>query len=281
MKLTRGNAVGGVSRYNIEALSKSLHLLGLFTQKTPTLSLTEITELLTLNKSTAFRILETLESSGYLERDPVTRRYRPSLKVLQLGFLAINRLEVRQVARPYLEKLAQEVDETVSLCVLHDADIIYVDRIRNRAIVGVVLEIGSHVPAHSTTVGKVLLAHLPRDELKKRLGLQTLKRFTHRTITNLESLLNQLAAIRKNGFAISDGELAVGLRAAGAPIHDMNNKVPAAINVSGSASSISLQRLKKELVPAVVRTAERISLSLGYMPPREGTMPPGGKDGWT
>jgi IclR family transcriptional regulator, pca regulon regulatory protein len=176
MKLARVGGDKDKSRYNIETLARGLNILELFTSRTPSLSLVEITASLSLNKSTAFRILATLESSGYLERDPTTRKYRPSLKVLQLGFLAINRLEVRQVARPYLEKLSQEVNETVSLCVLHGADIVYVDRIRNRAIVGVVLDIGSHVPAHSTTVGKVLLSNLPADELQKRLETSILKR---------------------------------------------------------------------------------------------------------
>jgi PcaR/PcaU/PobR family beta-ketoadipate pathway transcriptional regulator len=273
MKLVRVKADKEGSRYNIETLARGLNILELFTQKTPCLSLTEITGSLKLSKSTVFRILATLESSGYLDRDPATRRYRPSLKVLQLGFLAINRLEVRQVARPYLERLSQEVNETVSLCVLHGSDIVYVDRIRNRAIVGVVLDIGSHVPAHSTTVGKILLAYLPPGELRRRLGETKLERYTSRTITDGDALLAQLSGIREDGYAISDGELAVGLRAVGAPIRDMSNDVVAAINVSGSQGTISLQRLRKELLPAVVRTANQISLALGYIARGEGTAP--------
>ncbi len=269
MKLARVGGDKERSRYTIETLARGLNILELFTSRTPSLSLAEITASLSLNKSTAFRILATLESSGYLERDPTTRKYRPSLKVLQLGFLAINRLEVRQVARPYLEKLSQEVNETVSLCVLHGADIVYVDRIRNRAIVGVVLDIGSHVPAHSTTVGKILLSNLPADELQKRLEVSNLERYTPRTIIDRNTLLTQLSVIRENGYAVSDGELAVGLRAAGAPIRDMSREVVAAINVSGSMGTISLQRLRKELVPAVVRTARQISLALGYIPDEE------------
>jgi PcaR/PcaU/PobR family beta-ketoadipate pathway transcriptional regulator len=256
------------SRYNIEALSRGLGILELFTAKNPSLTLTEVAALLTLNKSTAFRILSTLETMGYLERDPASRRYRPSLKVLHLGFGAINRLEVRQVARQYLEQVAQELDETVSLAVLYGTDIIYVDRIRNRAIVGVVLDIGSHVPAHCTTMGKVLLANLEEDELQAFLGMGELTRYTSRTLTDKDILLKELEAIRRDGYATSDGELAIGLRAAGAPIRDNNGKAVAAIGISGSMSTINLQRLRKEIVPAVVRTAEQISLALGYIPIR-------------
>ncbi len=256
------------SRYNIEALSRGLGILELFTFKNPSLTLTEIAALLSLNKSTAFRILATLEAMGYLERDAASRRYRPSLKVLHLGFGAINRLEVRQVARPHLEAVAQELDETVSLSVLYGTDIIYIDRVRNRAIVGVVLDIGSHVPAHCTTMGKVLLANLPTDELKAFIQMADLARYTTRTVTDKDVLLAELEAIRKNGYAVSDGELAIGLRAAGAAILDHNGKAIAAIGISGSMSTISVPRLKKEIVPAAVRTAEHVSLALGYIPAR-------------
>jgi PcaR/PcaU/PobR family beta-ketoadipate pathway transcriptional regulator len=254
------------SRYNIEALARGLDILELFTYDNPSLSLTEIVAILNLSKSTIFRILSTLETSGYLERDPGTRRYRPSLKVLQLGFTAINSLEVRQVARPLLERLAQEVDETVSLCVLDGTRVVYVDRVRNRAIVGLVLDIGSHVPAHCTTMGKILIANLLPDKLDKFLKNTNFKKFTPRTITDRQTFLAELSKIRKDGFAVSDGELAIDLRAAGAPIFNITQRTVAAINVSGSTSTISLQRLKKEIVPAVMKTAHQISLALGYRP---------------
>ncbi|MEI6291923.1 MAG: helix-turn-helix domain-containing protein, partial [Chloroflexota bacterium] len=113
------------SRYNIEALSRGLEILSLFSARCPTLSLMQIVEKLHINKSTAFRVLSTLESMQYLEHDPSTRLYRPGLKVLQLGFTAINGIELRQLARPHLERLSQLVGETVSLAVLNDFHAIY------------------------------------------------------------------------------------------------------------------------------------------------------------
>jgi len=266
MKLIKTRTEKPEPRYNIESLARGLDILDLFTPDNSSLSLTEIVASLKQNKSTIFRVLSTLETMGYLERDPTSRRYHPSLKVLQLGFTAINRLDVRQVARPYLERLARELDETVSLCVLHGTNVIYVDRVRNHSIVGVVIDIGSRVPAHCTTLGKVLLANLASDNLDRFLKNAKLKRYTPNTITEQQALLSELSQIKKNGYAISDGELAVGLRAVGVPIFDNGTKAIAAINVSGSATTISLQRLKKEIVPAVVRTAAQISLALGYIP---------------
>ncbi len=251
-------------RYGIEALARGLEILALFSSESPSLSLTEIVATLDLNKSTAFRVLSTLEALGYLERDPATRRYRPGLKVLQLGFTALNGLEVGQVARPYLERLAQRVDETASLGVLDGMRVMYVDRIRNRAIVGVVIGIGSHVPAHCTSLGKVLLADLPPDELNHRLADADLKAFTSHTLTDQRALLGELTLVRQRGYATSNEELAVGLRAVAAPIRNASRKAVAAINVSGPVTTISRERLKVEIIPAVVKTAAQISLTLGY-----------------
>lgn len=254
------------SRYNIEALARGLDILELFSPQNNSLNLTEVVSLLKLNKSTIFRLLSTLETMGYLDRDPETRRYRPSLKVLHLGYTVINSLEVRQVARPHLERLAREVEETVSLCMLDGGHVIYVDRVRNKAIVGVMLKTGSRIPAHCATVGKVLLADLPADELDVFFSGAELTRCTSRTISDREALLCELTKVRKKGYAICDGELALGLRAAGAPIYNHQQKAIAAINVSGSSTTLSINHLKKVIVPAVVRTAAQISFALGYPP---------------
>jgi IclR family pca regulon transcriptional regulator len=269
MKTSAQAPEGEKSRYNIDALARGLEILALFSKENGSLSMSEIVASLGLNKSTAFRMLSTLETMGYLERDPSTRRYRPSVKVLQLGFAAINGLEFRQVARPFLERLAGELNETITLGVLNGANVFYVDRIRNQAIVGVLLNIGSRLPAHCTTVGRVLLSGLAPDEIKRFLETADLRRYTPRTITSPDALLSEVAAVRRNGYAICDQELAVGLRAAGAPIRDRSGKIVAAINATGSMMTISLQRLRKEIVPAVVRTAREISLSLGYVPWQE------------
>lgn len=254
------------SRYNIEALTRGLEILSLFSTETPWLSLMEVVHALGINKSTAYRVLSTLEALGYLQRDPTTRRYRPSLKVLELGFTALNSLEVRQVARPYLERLAQEVNETVSLGMLDGLRVVYIDRVRNRSIVGVVLGVGSHVPAHCTALGKVLLADLKPEELEARFAHHPLIALTPRSIVDPVKLFEELESIRQRGYAINDEELAIGLRAVAAPIRDFSQKTVAAINVSGAVTTISLERLESELAPAVLETAAQISAALGYIP---------------
>jgi len=266
MKHSDAEAKKRTSRYNVEALARGLDILELFTSQNTSLTLTESVSLLNLSKSTVFRLLSTLQTLGYLDLDPETRRYCPSLKVLQLGFTAINSLEVHQVARPHLERLAQELDETVSLCVLDGNHVIYVDRVRNKSIVGVMLKVGSRIPAHCTTIGKVLLADLPPDKLDLFFNSAKLTQYTSRTMCMREVLLSELVKVRKNGYAICDGELAVGLRASGAPIYNRQQKAIAGINVTGASATISMNRLKKNIIPAIVRTAAQISFAFGFDP---------------
>jgi IclR family pca regulon transcriptional regulator len=251
------------SQYEIEALVRGLDVLKLFTQEHPRWSLSEIVEALDISKSTAFRVLATLESSGYLERDSQSRQYRPGVNVLELGFVALSGLEVRQVAHPYLERLGQEVNETSSLAVREGTSIVYVDRVRNRAIVGILLGVGSRAPGHCTGLGKALLAEMDPDELEGMLGDAPLERYTPRTIVDVSKLLADLKRARQRGFATNDEEFVVGLRTVAAPIRDRTGQVVAAIGVSGSVVTISRQRMQSELGPAVRAAADEVSRELG------------------
>jgi IclR family pca regulon transcriptional regulator len=255
------------SPYEIEALVRGLDVLKLFTQEHPRWSLSEIVDALGMTKSTAFRVLATLESSGYLERDGESRLYRPGVNVLELGFVALNGLEVRQIAHPYLERLAQELNETASLAVREGTDIVYVDRVRNRAIVGILLGIGSRAPGHCTGLGKALLADLDPAQLDEMLRKVKLERLTPRTIVDTSRLAADLKRARQRGFATNDEEFVVGLRTVAAPIRDRSGTAVAAIGMSGPVVTISRKRMLEELGPAVRGAAAEISRELGF---REG-----------
>jgi IclR family pca regulon transcriptional regulator len=229
------------SQYEIEALVRGLDVLKLFTQERPRWSLSEIVEALGISKSTAFRVLATLE----------------------LGFVALSGLEVRQVAHPYLERLALDLNETSSLAVREGTDIVYVDRVRNRAIVGILLGVGSRGPGHCTGLGKALLAELDPDELEGMLGDGKLQRYTPRTIVDIAKLQADLKRVRQRGFATNDEEFVVGLRTVAAPIRDRSGVAVASIGVSGPVGSISRERMLTELGPAAAAAAAEISRELG------------------
>jgi IclR family pca regulon transcriptional regulator len=254
------------SPYKIESLLRGLQVLSLFNREAAALSLTEIKDAAKLNKTTAFRIVSTLESAGYLERDPQSKRYRPGLKVLQLGFTALSSLEFRQVARPYLRRLSQEVGRTVSLSVLDGMEVVYVDRVRVRQVFGVVLGLGSRIPAHCASLGKALLAYLPPEELNQRLDSADLDAYTPNTITKRDALEAELARVREQGYSINDEEWVLGLRSTASPILDDSGVVVGAINISVSVAEVSRKELENRFSPAVRTTAQEISYALGYSP---------------
>jgi len=253
------------TRYNIEALARGLEILALFSVEKPSLSLSQIVETLQLNKSTAYRMVSTLVSLQYLEQNSQTRLYRPGLQVLRLGFTAINTLDVRQVARPHLELLAQQLGETVSLAVLDGFRTVYVDRVRNQSIVGVMLGVGSSLPAHCSSLGQVLLAGLADDELDLLLAGHELTPYTAKTITSSETLRTALEEIRRRGYAIGDEQLAAGLRAVSAPVRNSAGRTVAAVNVTGSTDRLSYERIDEEIIPALVAATTQISTALGYI----------------
>ncbi|MFH1634414.1 MAG: IclR family transcriptional regulator [Chloroflexota bacterium] len=254
------------NKYTVDVLVRGLNILTLFNREKSTLSLKEIVDLSGLNKTTAFRLVSTLKEAGYLMRDFDTKRYRPGIKVLQLGFTAITSIDFRPVAHPYLEQLSQQVDETVSMSILDGMEIVYVDRVRNQQIMGVVLGLGSRLPAHCASMGKTMLAYLPPEELKHRLENANLKGHTPKSLSTRQALNAELTLIRQQGYAINDEELEIGLRSVAAPIWDHSKRVVAAINIAGTAARTPMERMKGELAQAVRHTAFQTSQALGYTP---------------
>ncbi len=254
------------SRYKIESLEHGLEILTLFTTDRSSLNLTEIVRATQLTKSTAFRMVSTLELLGYLERDPETRHYRPGLKVLQLGFTALNSLDVAQIGQPYLKSLSDACGETTNIAIRDGAEIVYVARNATRQIIGVNVQRGSRAPAYCTSMGKAQLIDLSQKELFDLLGEGPYPKMTPSTILYLKDMLLELEKIRQQGYAINDEELAIGLRSVAAPIRGNRGKMVAAINISVPGSRISRQEIEEQLAPKVVKTARLISSLLGAPP---------------
>jgi PcaR/PcaU/PobR family beta-ketoadipate pathway transcriptional regulator len=250
-------------RYFIEALHRGLSVLEVFSQNSSALSLAEISAKVELDKSTVFRFVYTLEQLGYLERDKDTKQYRPGLEVLKLGFTALNSLDIVQLARPYLEALQQEMNESVNMAIRDGANIVYIARFTPAQIVNINLQVGSRLPVHCTSMGKALLVDLSQNDLRELLGPGPYEAFTPNTITTLDDLVADVAQVRERDFAISDEELTIGVRSAAALIRRSNEDIVASINVSALSTHISHEKLVERMAPSVVRTAKRISSALG------------------
>ncbi len=251
------------SRYFIEALGRGLQVLEAFSVKDHSLTLTEISDAVGLNKSTAFRFVYTLESLGYLERNPETKRYRPGLKVLRLGFAALNSLELAQIARPFLKILSKRCGETTNMTVRDGDQIVYVARNKTQQVISVNLQLGSRLPVHCTSMGKALLVDFSREELRQLLGEGPYAVMGPNTISTLDGLTAELEQVRRRGYAINDEELAAGLRSVAAPVRGHQSQVVAAINISIPSARASRQEMERSLAAMALETANEISLALG------------------
>lgn len=251
------------SRYFIEALHRGLRILEVFSEETPKLTLAEIVEAVGLDKSTAFRFVYTLQTLGYLERDPDSKRYRPGLKVLKLGFTALNSLDVAQLARPYLKELSEKTGEATNMAMRDGAEIVYVVRISPMQLVHINLHVGSRLPAHCTSMGKALLAGFSREKVRGLLGEGPFEALTPKTITDLDALMVELDQANQQGYAITDEELVIGARSLAAPLRQTDGDAVAAINVCVSSARLARDEMEERFAEAVVETAQRISLALG------------------
>jgi IclR family acetate operon transcriptional repressor len=223
---------------------------------------TEIADELGVHKSTAFRLLATLESRGLAEQNMARGKYRLGFGVVNLASAVTASLDLNRVSRTVCEALARQVGETVNLAI-HDGDaVINVDQVMGSSAVTTVNWVGKRNPLHATSSGKVFLAHMPAENLDDHLG-RPLPRFTPNTITRPDELRRQLGTVRANGYASTVEELEVGLNAVAAPIQSFEGTVVAALSASGPAYRLtpdSLVQVARQTVLAAATISER----LGY-----------------
>ncbi len=252
------------------SLERGLAVLSCFTPERPVLGITDIADKLGISKSTIHRYASTLVALGYLEQGPASPKYRLGLRAADLGLSALSSMGLREHAHPYLQELRRRSTFTVDLGVLDEgAEIRYLDCVRSfrgeQAKIDLGLRPGSTLPAYCTSMGKLLLAHLPEDEQRERIdGIAGLTKRAPNTITSKSMLRKELAQVRETDLAVDDQELALALRSIAAPLRDEAREVIAAIDMVAPTSAISLDQLVGELGPRLTATADRISARLGF-----------------
>jgi IclR family transcriptional regulator, pca regulon regulatory protein len=251
-----------------QSLERGLAILSSFRSGSPLLGVSDLAREVGLSRSTTHRYISTLAALGYLQQDPTTRKYRLGPRVLDLGFSAINSMDLREVAAPHLQALSDETGRTVNMAVLDGADIVYIERCRTsqrgQRDIDLNLHIGSRLPAYCTSMGKVLLAGL--EPARQREVLEEVQ-FTQRgpnTLTELEDLLVELQKVKEDGLAVNNEELAYGLRSIAAPVRSQTGEVVAAINLAVHRTMVSLDSLVAHLGPQLKKTAGEISARIGY-----------------
>jgi DNA-binding IclR family transcriptional regulator len=222
---------------------------------------TELARRLGLHKSTASRLLATLQKRGLVEQDDETGKYRLGLVVIRLAERAERTLDLRGIAMPELERLARLTHETTGLGVLDGDTFLTVAQADGPNLIAVGDWTGRSVPLHCVASGKVLLAALAEREVLQ-IVRRGLVRYTERTIVELEPLLEELARVRRRGYATAVGEYEIGLNAVSAPVHDARGHVVAAVDIWGPAFRLTPRRMP-ELAAQVRETAAAVSIRLG------------------
>jgi IclR family pca regulon transcriptional regulator len=228
-------------------------------------TLTDVAKATGLSRAAARRFLLTLDNIGYVEHHE--GRFALTPLVLELGHAYLTSLGLPEIAQPHLERLVRDVQESSSVSILDDTDILYVARVHTRRIMTVSINVGTRFPAWATSMGRVLLADMPADERATILDRSPLEGFTPSTIADREGLEKELDKIAKQGYAIVDQELEIGLRSVAAPIRRTGGKVTAAVNLSVQAATTSVKEIRDRLVDPLLETAEAISGDLQMVDP--------------
>ncbi len=249
----------------VESLRKGLEVMEAFSSHKPRLRLQEVARLTGQPKATAYRLLRTLMSLGYVRYDQSSQEFYLGSRVMSLGFTVLSSLDLREAARPYLEELSAKTKQNVNLGILDRCDVIYIERIKTRRILNIDLFVGSRLPAHSTSIGQAILAFLPEDELEELIGIMSKDELVASEIGGHgEALKERLAQVRRQGYALNDQDTFVGLRAVAAPLFNKQGRPEGAVNLATFSQLTTREELLQMHLPWLLTTVASISRSRGF-----------------
>jgi IclR family transcriptional regulator, pca regulon regulatory protein len=244
----------------LQSLERGIAVIQVFSRDNPSLTLSEVARMTGVTRATARRILLTLEELGHVRSDG--RRFSLTPRVLSLGWAYLSSLGLWEIAQPLMEELVEETGESCSAATLDLPDVVYVARVPTRRIMTIALGVGTRLPAYATSMGRVLLAAMPEDELDEFLAGRRFEALTERTVTEPAQLRGIVGEVREQGFALVDQELEIGLRSIAVPLTGADGRTMAALNVSAAAPRVPLEELEERLLPALRQTGEAISAAL-------------------
>jgi DNA-binding IclR family transcriptional regulator len=249
---------------NVQSLERALTILNKLSEYPDGIQIARLSEQVGLTKSTVHRLLATLSSMNYVVQDEETDKYKLGLQVLFLSRNLLNNNNIVATAKPYLEKLSAEVNETVHLCIEDLGEIIYIDKIESNQTIRMYSRIGSRAPMHSTGVGKILLSGKNQDEFNKLISKITFVKKTPNTITSKEELILEIEKVKQQGYALDNAENEEVLRCIAAPIFDHKGKIVASFSVSGPTNRVTKEAINDTLIDLMKQYSIAISRNLGY-----------------
>ncbi|MDF3854223.1 IclR family transcriptional regulator C-terminal domain-containing protein [Paracoccus sp. P2] len=238
----------------IASLAKGLGVIEAFRAERPRLSIAEVAEATGLDRATARRCLLTLHELGYADYDGKFFTLTP--RILRLGMGALAAMPLAQLVQPWLDQLSEQIGQSTSVSILDDTEIVYLARAAQRRVMSIGLMPGSRLPAHCTSMGRVLLAALPEPEARAIVERSDLTPRTRHSLTAPNEIMARIARARDDGHAVIDQEVELGLRSLAVPLLNAHGRVVAALNTGVAAVQSSAEELVALYLPALLRVQE-------------------------
>jgi IclR family pca regulon transcriptional regulator len=244
----------------VQSFVRGLDVIRSFSRARPRMTLSEVAEGTRMTRAAARRFLLTLVKENYAQTDGKYFELRP--KVLDLGFAYLASMTLWDIAEPIMRSVVEKTQESCSMAVLDDLEIVYVARVPTNRVMTIGLNVGSRLPVYCTSMGRVLLASLPEEALAKQLSKITPQKLTPQTITSKVKLRDELRDVARQGWSLVDQELEAGLRSLAVPIRNRAGIVVAAMNLGCHAGRVSVETMTEKFLPVLQEASVRITASL-------------------
>jgi len=250
--------------YVIRSVTNALNLLEEFKGDRDELGVTELSNRLKLHKNNIFRLLATLEARGYIEQNKATENYRLGLKSLELGQTFIKQLGLVRQAKPFLQEIVKQCNETAYIGTIRQSSVVCLDVEEANQTVRVANQVGWRLPIHCTAIGKAQIAYVSEEELEKLGVLDNMGKFTENTIVDRAEFIRHLKEVANRGYAIDNEEYNPGVRCVAVPIRDYTGRIVGGICVCGPSFRMTDELLKTKIIPVVKGAGEKASKRLGF-----------------
>lgn len=263
--MTRTSGISSYNSFSSQSSDKLLQILEYLAGQSAPLRLQDIAAALEMQQPTVLRYMNSLINQGYAYKDERTLRYILTWRICRLSHQVLSHTGLRDIVSPYLRELSYSFNCGACVAMRQDDELFYLDVVDNPgSAMNSLQRIGKNAPIHTTGSGKVLMAGLTEQHVKRIEERKGLERLTRNTIVELPVLLEELDRVRKQGYAMDDEECEEGVRCVSVPLYDYTGQLVAAISIFGPIDNLEEQRIQKEILPALLDTAKQISVRLGY-----------------
>lgn len=250
---------------NVQSIERALTILNTLSEHPDGIQITRLSERVGLNKSTTHRLLATMLNMKYVVKDKENDKYKLGLQIVYLSRNILSNMNITKIAKPFLETLVKDVNETIHLCIEDNGEVMYIDKIESNQTIRMFSRIGSRAQMYCTAVGKILLSGMPQAKFENLVSNMEFVPRTTATITSKEELIEEIEKIKQLKYALDNVEYQEGVRCIAAPIFDFHGNIIASFSISGPSTRVTMDVVNTVLIDKIKSTSKEISLNLGYI----------------